>query len=254
MIEVKSNFGSPENTSDAPDAALDGTPANAAASAPTDNLHYFGNQVDQIPVVIHEDRGPDNAFSKDHLPDKDVHPDTSTIISDRAVVSEFEKISQLVLQAPQKATVAGTGVQPLRSGDVMSAADETDPSSETGAGIEKRLEHFLEKYCRTYEKKDLNQFATLFTETAQENGQAFSSLIPIYRRNFSSIDKIKYQIKVLQYSYDFQSGVVDFKGKFALEWLPKGENWELNFGSISMLLIEKNGSLLVERLNYSGYQ
>jgi len=103
------------------------------------------------------------------------------------------------------------------------------------------------------EEKNLNKFANFFTETAQENGKSISSLFPKYNRNFSSIDEIKYQIKIQKYSYDFKSGIVDFEGKFSLEWLPKGENWQINFGKIAMVLIEKNDSFQVEQLNYSGF-
>jgi len=123
----------------------------------------------------------------------------------------------------------------------------------TQVDIEKRLERFLDTYCRTYEEKNLTKFANFFTLTAQENGKSFYSLLPKYNKNFSSIDKIKYQIKIQKYSYDFKSGIVDFEGNFALKWLPKDDNWQLNFGKIAMRLVETNDSFLVEKLSYSGF-
>ena len=50
-----------------------------------------------------------------------------------------------------------------------------------------RLKSFLRYYCQTYESKDLDKFAALFTPDAIENNRPFYLLLPKYRKNLDMI-------------------------------------------------------------------
>ncbi|MGD8449631.1 MAG: histone H1-like repetitive region-containing protein, partial [Desulfobacterales bacterium] len=51
-----------------------------------------------------------------------------------------------------------------------------------------RLESFLRIYCRAYESKDLDKFASLFTPDATENNTPFQDMLPNYRKNMENIE------------------------------------------------------------------
>ena len=72
-----------------------------------------------------------------------------------------------------------------------------------------------------------------------------------YRRNFERIESINYRIDLDSYSLAADSGNIEVKGKYFIQYhLPEGI-WKENNGIISMELIESGDSYLVKRLNYS---
>jgi hypothetical protein len=119
--------------------------------------------------------------------------------------------------------------------------------------LEDRLRLFLDNYSSTYAAKDLDAFTDLFSSDAQENGQPFETLLPVYERNFTVIQTIDYRIELQQFSYDDRGGVVDIEGDFFLRWLPPDQRWRENSGKISMRLKEAGPSFLVQRLDYHGH-
>ena len=119
--------------------------------------------------------------------------------------------------------------------------------------MEDRLRSFLNLYCRTYAEKNLNDFSSFFSADALENGKPFKSLLPKYKRNFTYIDKIQYQIELQQFSYDEIGETLKIEGDFFLKWLPSGKNWRENSGKIFMDLQKNGPSFLVQRLDYFGH-
>ena len=118
--------------------------------------------------------------------------------------------------------------------------------------LKERVQAFLEGYCKTYEAKDLDHFATFFTPDAEENDKPFHALLPKYRRNFNAIEFITYRIELQNYEYDEQNKTVKIDGKFFLEWLPGGAEWRRNSGKIFMELIDFGSSYKISRLEYYG--
>jgi hypothetical protein len=114
-----------------------------------------------------------------------------------------------------------------------------------------RLRSFLFLYCRAYESKDLDKFSAFFAPDATENNRAFHEFLPRYRRNFERIESFKYRIDIDSYSLAADTGNIEVKGKYFIQYLLHDGTWKENNGIISMELIESGNSYLVKRLNYS---
>lgn len=114
-----------------------------------------------------------------------------------------------------------------------------------------RLRLFLFLYCRAYESKDLDKFSAFFAPDATENNRAFHEFLPRYRRNFERIKTFTYRIDLDSYSLDTDTGNINVKGKYFIQYLLNDGNRKENNGIISMELIKSGDSYLVKRLNYS---
>ncbi|MBW2572704.1 MAG: hypothetical protein JRE61_10220 [Deltaproteobacteria bacterium] len=112
------------------------------------------------------------------------------------------------------------------------------------------LKSFLFSYCQTYESKDLDKFAALFTPDALENNRPFNLLLPKYRRNMEMIESFNYRIDLLEYSTRTSTGNILVKGKYFTRFLYE-ETLRENSGNISMELVENGDSYLVKQLNYN---
>ena len=113
-----------------------------------------------------------------------------------------------------------------------------------------RLKSFLFFYCQTYESKDLDKFAALFTPDALENNRPFHLLLPQYRRNMDMIESFNYRIELNTYSLSTDSNDIKVKGKYFSRFMYEGTLKE-NSGNISMELVENGDSYLVKQLNYT---
>jgi hypothetical protein len=112
------------------------------------------------------------------------------------------------------------------------------------------LKSFLFSYCQTYESKDLDKFAALFTPDALENNRPFNLLLPKYRRNMEMIESFNYRIDLVSYSLGTDTGNTIVKGKYFTRFLYE-ETLRENSGNISMELVENGDSYLVKQLNYN---
>lgn len=140
---------------------------------------------------------------------------------------------------------------------VHSQQEENDSKFINAAGMSEkfveqkdRIKSFLFLYCNIYESKDLQNFASLFTLDATENGKAFHDLLPTYRKNLEKVESLNYRIELVAYSPSMDTGNVRVKGKYFSQFLSEGKLKEKN-GDISMELIENGNSYLVKRLEYA---
>jgi len=114
-----------------------------------------------------------------------------------------------------------------------------------------RLTSFLKKYCRTYEQKDLNKFSDFFALNAVEKGKPFKSWLPTYRRNFSRIDAIEYNIDLNRYATQEETGLIKIDGTFHIKARLEGrKEWLKSSGDISMILEADGNSFKVKELDY----
>ena len=113
-----------------------------------------------------------------------------------------------------------------------------------------RLESFLRIYCRAYESKNLDKFASLFTPDATENNTPFQDMLPNYQKNMENIKSYNYRIELVDYSFQNDTGNIRINGKYFTRFLLDQGTWEETSGSISMELITSGDSYLVKRLNY----
>ena len=123
---------------------------------------------------------------------------------------------------------------------------------ENNSNQKAHLKSFLFLYCQAYQSKDLNKFATFFTSDATENNRPFKELLPTYHRNMAMIESFNYQIDLISYSIDTNTGNLLVKGKYFTRFLYNGKLKE-NSDNISMEIIKNGDSFLIKRLNYNSH-
>jgi hypothetical protein len=114
----------------------------------------------------------------------------------------------------------------------------------------KRIRAFIRKYSETYEKKDYAKFSRLFTEDATENGRAFIELAPDYRRTFTVIEKLDYEIELHRTSLLVDQEVIRTEGVYRISWQPYNGMRKISEGPISFEIVERNGEYRVIKLEY----
>lgn len=72
----------------------------------------------------------------------------------------------------------------------------------------------MDRYSKTYEKRDLKAFSLFFTADATENGEPLQELWPIYRQSFQTIDRIDYTIKLREHAVELHTRTIHLKGMF----------------------------------------
>jgi hypothetical protein len=117
--------------------------------------------------------------------------------------------------------------------------------------LQSHLNDFLSRYCRTYEKEQLDEFATLFTPDAMEKGKSFTSRLDQYRRTFERVDSMNYRIELKRFAIQKETGAVRIEGIFhARARMVESEKWLENSGPIAMELVAHGDSFQVRRLEY----
>jgi len=117
--------------------------------------------------------------------------------------------------------------------------------------LQSRLNTFLSRYCRTYEKKQLGQFAAFFTPDAMEKGKSFTSRLDQYRRTFERIDSMNYRIELKRYAIQKETAAIRIEGIFhARARLVESKKWLENTGPIAMELVAHGDSFQVRQLEY----
>ncbi len=117
--------------------------------------------------------------------------------------------------------------------------------------LKAQLHNFLRDYYQTFENRNLNIFKEFFTVDAMERGKSFSSMLPKYRRIFEILDSIGYQIELKKYFQKLDTGTLELHGRFRINCLSHGADWQEHSGWISMSLVKYNNSYKIKRLDYS---
>jgi len=153
----------------------------------------------------------------------------------KPVTAEKQTAPLLALKNPQSIPA------PAKEPDIVQKPPQT-----------KTLQSFLDRYCETYEKRDLKAFSPFFTADATENGEPIQDLWPIYRHTFQIIDQIDYTIKLLEHAMEQHTRTIHLEGKFNIKWrtIIDGELHEAN-GSIEMVLLQdQEKGFLVKQMTY----
>ena len=117
--------------------------------------------------------------------------------------------------------------------------------------LQSRLNAFLSKYCRTYEKEELGQFAAFFTPDAMEKGESFTSRLDQYRRTFERVDSMNYRIELKRYAIQKETAAIRIEGIFhARARRVESKKWLENSGPIAMELVAHGDTFQVRRLEY----
>ena len=190
---------------------------------------------------------------------KSVLVEKKTVDKDRAKLDVLEKKDlspqkdRIVVPKVNKVASAPSKKQSVRV--MAKSSDRAQKPAVTAVSepedLQSHLNIFLSKYCRTYEKKQLDQFATFFTPDAMEKGKPFTSRLDQYRRTFERVDSMNYRIELKRYAIQEGTGAIRIEGIFhARARLVKSKKWLENSGPIAMELVAHGDSFQVRRLDY----
>ncbi len=125
---------------------------------------------------------------------------------------------------------------------------ETTPEMKNDAKIQENMLRFLNRYTQVYEKKNIKALEELFEKDALENGEAFSSLRPLYQNNFHRIKKFRYDIEIL--SWKSIEGGLDVMGKFSLDSLINENMHRESNGPLHLILTRHGEDFRIRTLDY----
>jgi hypothetical protein len=140
---------------------------------------------------------------------------------------------------------APTGPDPLPEPPATAGTPAAPPYP-----TEDRLRDFLSAYCRAYESLDLSRFRLFFAEDAQEAGRPFSTLLPVYQKNFAALDDLDYTIDLMSWEEDKTSGRISLSGNFDIRYRMPDQDWHTTTGEITMDLLPSGAVYRVTRLDY----
>ena len=180
-------------------------------------------------------------------PEKDKQSVKTSVISESvpdgvAVPAKKPEENKVVVNVEQKAVPAfRKGIKSERgTGDSFAHED-----------LQSHLNAFLTEYCRTYEKEQLDKFATFFEPDAVENGKSFTSRLAQYRRTFEKVDSMNYRIELTRYAVQEGTGVIRIEGIFHVRAKFGGSGkWREKSGPITMKLVSHEGLFRVKWLGY----
>ncbi len=217
------------------------------------------------PVMVQKKTLDKDRAKPDFLKKKDLSPQ-----KDRAIVPKVNKIASAPskkqsvrvmakssdrAQKPSKAAVSEKDKPPVKTPAISESESATAKVAVAAVSepedLQSHLNIFLSKYCRTYEKEQLDQFATFFTPDAMEKGKSFTSRLDQYRHTFERVDSMDYRIELKRYAIQEGTGAIRIEGIFhARARLVKSKKWLENSGPIAMELVAHGDSFQVKRLDY----
>ncbi|MEJ5365259.1 MAG: hypothetical protein WHS86_09170 [Desulfosoma sp.] len=117
------------------------------------------------------------------------------------------------------------------------------------ASTEEKIRAFVDRYCRTYARKDLDGFLGLFAADALENGKPIRSLRPQYEENFARTDQLAFRISVDRWVWT--AGDVTVHGRFDLRARFKDHRGVHSQGTVTLGVHPDGDSFRVTCLNYA---
>lgn len=114
------------------------------------------------------------------------------------------------------------------------------------------LYEFVSQYVSAYKNRDLQTIRSLFAPNARENGVSIYKVLDTYKSNFTTLDIIRYDVKVKRSNIDNYAGIV--MGDFIVTFLnPKNNLTKNSRGSITWLLKWRGHKWEIEEINYKIY-
>lgn len=112
------------------------------------------------------------------------------------------------------------------------------------------LYSFISDYASAYKSRDMNLFMSFFEPDARENGIEVSRAISLYEKNFSSLEIIKYDIRIK--SIDFRDNEAFVNGGFVILFRDKGDREiRISEGVINWALLWQDNRWRIKELNYA---
>ncbi len=125
-------------------------------------------------------------------------------------------------------------------------------SSDMPVPDENSLYEFVSQYVSAYKNRDLQTIRSLFAPNARENGVSLYKVLETYKSNFSTLDIIRYDLKIKRSSIDNSAGIV--MGDFIVTFEnPRSKLIKSSRGSITWLLKWRGHKWEIEEINYKIY-
>lgn len=108
---------------------------------------------------------------------------------------------------------------------------------------------FISEYISAYKRRDMNLFISFFEPDARENGMEVSKTIPSYRKNFSSLEIMEYDVQIKK--IDFKDDEASINGDFVVFFRNKDDQkTKSSNGTISWVLLWQDNKWRIKELNY----
>ena len=151
---------------------------------------------------------------------------------------------------PSATRIATTAAPPPSPAAEDSRTKPPAPALLPAYSIEDRLRDFISAYSQAYESRDLERLRLFFAKDAVENGRPFSTVLPIYRKNFAALAGLEYTIDRMSWEKDDATGRIALKGIFHVRYHMPNRDWRTTRGEIAMVLVSNKGVYRVKRLEY----
>ncbi len=120
----------------------------------------------------------------------------------------------------------------------------------TNKEINKKVAIFLISYINAYEKRDINKFIDLFTDTATENGVPVATSAASYKSFFNSTSQLRMRMN-MNSRKKIKNNTIRIRGRYYIDIVYISEKRTSREGQISFTLEYKDDKLLIQRLDYS---
>ncbi|MDA2918689.1 LysM peptidoglycan-binding domain-containing protein, partial [Desulfobacterota bacterium AH_259_B03_O07] len=109
---------------------------------------------------------------------------------------------------------------------------------------------FISSYFKAYKNRDIKSFEAFFQRGAKENGIKISKILPSYRKNFSSLEIVKYDFIIDRIYLKDQLAYIN--GDFELKFKDKNDRKIKNSrGRLNWILSWQDNNWKIKELNYS---
>ena len=178
---------------------------------------------------------------------KDDQPVKTPVIQKSETASEVASANKL--EGEKGVSKIEQKIVPVFQNEIKSEEETGDRYA--GEDLQSHLNAFLNTYCRTYEKEQLDKFVTFFTPDAMEKSKAFTSRLDEYRQTFERIDSMNYRIDLKKYGIQEGTGIIRVEGIFHVRARLDGSSkWQEMSGPINMELLAYGDSFQIKRLDY----
>jgi capsular exopolysaccharide synthesis family protein len=114
---------------------------------------------------------------------------------------------------------------------------------------ETALHSFVPEYVSVYKSRNIDKFISFFEPDAVENGVAISKALSSYRKTFSALEVMKYDVQVKK--TEFKNNRASIDGDFVVFFRNKNEQEiRISKGTMSWTLLWQDNRWKIKELNY----
>lgn len=166
-------------------------------------------------------------------------------------------------QTEQKIEIADKTVPEEIKGEVAAIGEKSSRSKYSGGGskvvsypdrkvLYSSLYSFVSEYVSAYKDRDLNRFISFFEPGAKENGIEISRAFSPYADNFSSLEILKYDVRINGISFNYKGDGASTKANFVVVFRRKDEDkTKSSSGTINWLLYRQYNGWKIKEVDYS---